>query len=1472
MSSRLIFPVKSSPLKKEDQIGHVGATYFDSATSTLFISDGYKWISLSGGNNTYVPTQTVTSRAISDSIVASSVQALKVLTVPTIRVTSVSPPGVGNIVYDTQSSSLFYSGPTGWLPISGQAPSNLSSVGSGISLVYNGSPPDLVTKSLVAGVGVSVSSNLTNTEVIIAGAYTAGTGITIGPTGVISSTATGGVSSFSAGTTGFLPNTATTGAISLSGILSRANGGTGVSTGTPTNGQLLIGDGTGYTLSTLTAGAGVTITNSAGSITIASSGISGVASFSGGTTGLTPNTPTAGVVTLAGVLNISNGGTGIATAPSNGQLLIGNGTNYSLSTLTAGAGITITNNAGSIAIASSLISVVTSITGTANQINTSATTGNVTLSLPADVIIANSLKISGLAQNRFLYSGAGGILTTTPLDASNGQLLIGSTGLAPVLGSITPGTAISVVNGPGTILIDNTGVTSLAGTLNQVIASSSTGAVTLSLPQSIAPSSSPTFNKVTITGAITNSTDAATKQYVDTFVSGLNVHESVEAATTTNLNAFYTNGTPDTSGGLGIGATITSNVNQNLNVAAIIDSYTLFIVGSRVLIKNQTNAIANGIYDVTDLGSGATPWILTRSADYNDSTPNQVGAGDIVYINGGSTLDTTFWVQSNVGTGVAPPHIILGTDNLAFSQFGGPGTYTAGNGLSLVGNQFSLTSPVTPLNGGTGVSANPSAGQILIGTSGNVYTPALLTSGTAINITSTSGSISIDNIGVTAISGTMNQINLSASTGSVVVSLPIDVTIANKLTVSGLTTDSFLYSSVGGLLKTTIAPTNGQLLIGSSGAPPVAANLIAGTGITITNGPGSITIDAIGGGGAVSSVTGTANQVTASPTSGNVVVGLPNDVVINNSLAVSGLSAYSFLYSGMGGLVASTAAYTSGQLLVGVTGSAPVAANLIAGPNITITNIPGSITIDTNGTLVNSVTGTANQISVLPTTGNVVVSLPNDVTITTSLTVSGLTANSFLYSDLGKKISATAAPTNGQLLIGSTGNAPVLSALTTSGAGISVTNGSGTITLANTGVTSIIAGSGVTVSPLSGVGAVTITATGVAGVSSFSGGTTGLTPSTATSGVITLAGTLSAANGGTGNTTPYSTGQLLIGNGTGLTKAVLTAGAGINITNGAGSITISATGGGAGVSSFSGGSSGLAPFAATTGPITLSGILNTVHGGTGNFKVPTPGQIPIGTVDGVYNPANIGVGSGLSIVNNSGNITLYNTYTTEVLPDLSKAPITNGVLLNLTQRQVVTFYSTSKWWFPSASPQNVWFRLGCGAYTQRVPTTFSSPIFIPLSTGSNLAFNMTPIPAPPTLTAYVFSCSVAGLYSVEYYLCPRNQSGSGNTRLFWAAVATNSGNYTNDTSWSVVLGSMSETRITNENMGALTYKFLMEGKAGWRYCLIVSCDGIRPNSDFTCIGNTATAPSTYPGGGSFPTPSASTVAITFEYIQNSTTL
>ena len=80
----------------------------------------------------------------------------------------------------------------------------------------------------------------------------------------------------------------TTGTLTLGGTLAVANGGTGLST-TPANGALDIGDGTGFTRTTLTAGSGVSISNTSGAISISATGTGGtvtsVAALTLGTTG-----------------------------------------------------------------------------------------------------------------------------------------------------------------------------------------------------------------------------------------------------------------------------------------------------------------------------------------------------------------------------------------------------------------------------------------------------------------------------------------------------------------------------------------------------------------------------------------------------------------------------------------------------------------------------------------------------------------------------------------------------------------------------------------------------------------------------------------------------------------------------------------------------------------------------------------------------------------------------------------------------------------------------------------------------------------------------------------------------------------------------------------------------------------------------------------------------------------------------------
>lgn len=151
---------------------------------------------------------------------------------------------------------------------------------------------------------------------------------------------------------------------SLSGLttpLSRAQGGTGTGTA-PTNGQLLIGNGTGYTLSTITAGSGITVTNSAGGITItnaassfdptANNTFTGRQTFTGSTTALASvfnniaETATVSAVAASGTINydITTQSVVYYTSNASGNWTInlrGNGTSSLNTLLSTGQAITV---------------------------------------------------------------------------------------------------------------------------------------------------------------------------------------------------------------------------------------------------------------------------------------------------------------------------------------------------------------------------------------------------------------------------------------------------------------------------------------------------------------------------------------------------------------------------------------------------------------------------------------------------------------------------------------------------------------------------------------------------------------------------------------------------------------------------------------------------------------------------------------------------------------------------------------------------------------------------------------------------------------------------------------------------------------------------------------------------------------------------------------------------------------------------
>ena len=209
------------------------------------------------------------------------------------------------------------------------------------------------------------------------------------------------------------------------GIIPVASGGTGLST-IPTNGQLLIGNGTGYTLNTLGVGAGISVTNGLGTITLANTG---VLSFSGGTTGLTPSAVTTGAITLAGTLGIANGGTNGSATPTTYGIAYGTGTAYAFTAAgTTGQVLTATTGGVPTWAAPATSGTVTSVSvvtanGFAGTVATATTTPAITLTTSiTGVLKGNGTAISAAVVNADYFAPSAPVTKTADFTVADTEV------------------------------------------------------------------------------------------------------------------------------------------------------------------------------------------------------------------------------------------------------------------------------------------------------------------------------------------------------------------------------------------------------------------------------------------------------------------------------------------------------------------------------------------------------------------------------------------------------------------------------------------------------------------------------------------------------------------------------------------------------------------------------------------------------------------------------------------------------------------------------------------------------------------------------------------------------------------------------------------------------------------------------------------------------------------------------------------
>ena len=560
--------------------------------------------------------------------------------------------------------------------------------------------------------------------------------------------------------------------------------------------------------------------------------------------------------------------------------------------------------------------------------------------------------------------------------------------------------------------------------------------------------------------------------------------------------------------GVNVGGAVTDGDKGDISVSS---GGTTWTIDDGVVSYGKIQSVTNNrLLGRSDTAGGQVQEITVGTGLSLSAGTLTATSGSMVYPGAGVAVST----GSAWGTSKASPSgdIVGTTDSQVLTNKTISG---ASNTLSNVNLASQVTGTLPVANGGTGATTSTGSGSVVLATSPTLTTPLLgVATGTSFN-------------GITGLSSTTPIVDGTAAIGT-------GTTAARADHVHPTDTSR---AATSGTLAQFAATTSAQLAGVISDETGSGALVFANSPTMTTPNIGAAT------GTSFNSITGL-SSTTPSADSGSGVVGISTTVArADHQHPVSGVTSFSAGSTGLTPSSGTTGAVTlAGMLAVtnGGTGATTAGGALTSlgaypasNPNGYTSNT-GTVTGVTGTSPVASSGGTAPAISLASGYGD------------TQNPYGSKTANSFLAAPNG----TAAAPTFRAIVAA---DIPTLNQNTTGTA----SNVTGTVAIAN-------GGTGQT--------------TRQAAMDALAGAVTagqylrgdGTDVVMAALQATDLTGAVAVANGGTGLTSTPTNGQLDIGNGSGFTRATLTAGSNITITNGPGSITIASTasGGGGGGAAF----------------------------------------------------------------------------------------------------------------------------------------------------------------------------------------------------------------------------------------------------------------------------------------------------------------